>query len=754
MITRIARLRGCGIFRDFTWSTDLEEFSRYNLIYGWNGTGKSTLGRLMRSLQQRTPPTAGEITIRLGNADLRGDQFPSATVPIRVFNKEFVAESVFPVGGPTRPIFVLGRENVEAQRRIEELRAERTNAEGTLQSANASKRTAEANLDQFSIGQARTIKELLRSPGQNPYNNFDKTAFRRRADDLIAAGNAEALRLSDVEKGTTEAQMRGTARSALTEVSQSLPNLAELHSRVAALLGQTVVSQAIEALTADAALESWTRQGLTLHQQKGRAECLFCRQQMPEGRLEALEGHFNTAYQRFMEQLTACATLLRSAEQAMSAIRFPDPAALYDELTERYRAALESFEADRTSIRQFIRGLAASIQDKQSKAFVQVNLTLAVPTLNQSSIEGINVILREHNQTSAEFQSRIEAARERLAKHMIAGGVEELGRLKDAVTAADQGMTAATTEVGRLSTEISRLEAELVLHRRPADELNRDLKRYLGHSELQLSVEETGYAITRAGVRAEGLSEGERTAIALLYFLKSLEDRDFDLAHGVVVLDDPVSSLDQNALFAAFGFLRARTQPAGQLFILTHSFLLFRLTREWFSHLKGQDKRKKRIYLLRCDAATGERASVLAPIDPLLTEYESEYQYLFSRMYRMANDAQATNLEAYYMAPSIARRVIETFLAFRIPNAGRDSLWDRMRELGFDEETCSRIYRFVQTHSHRDAAGESDEDLTILAESRSVLNDVLAFMRHGDEAHVTRMVSLLETAASPAEATT
>jgi wobble nucleotide-excising tRNase len=122
------------------------------------------------------------------------------------------------------------------------------------------------------------------------------------------------------------------------------------------------------------------------------------------------------------------------------------------------------------------------------------------------------------------------------------------------------------------------------------------LKRYLGHSELQLSVEETGYAITRAGVRAEGLSEGERTAIALLYFLKSLEDRDFDLAHGVVVLDDPVSSLDQNALFAAFGFLRARTQPAGQLFILTHSFLLFRLTREWFSHLKGQDKRKKRIY--------------------------------------------------------------------------------------------------------------------------------------------------------------
>ncbi len=42
-------------------------------------------------------------------------------------------------------------------------------------------------------------------------------------------------------------------------------------------------------------------------------------------------------------------------------------------------------------------------------------------------------------------------------------------------------------------------------------------------------------------------SEGERTAIAFLYFLKSLQDKSFDLANGIVVIDDPVSSLDANA---------------------------------------------------------------------------------------------------------------------------------------------------------------------------------------------------------------
>jgi hypothetical protein len=45
-------------------------------------------------------------------------------------------------------------------------------------------------------------------------------------------------------------------------------------------------------------------------------------------------------------------------------------------------------------------------------------------------------------------------------------------------------------------------------------------------------------------------------------------------------------------------------------------------------------------------------------------------------------------------------------------------------------------------------------DLTILTESGSVLNDVLAFIRHADEAHVTRLISLLEAAPSATEATT
>ena len=58
MIRRIQKLQGYRIFRDFKWD-GLADFGRYNLIYGWNGVGKTTLSSLFRLLQDKTPPTSG-----------------------------------------------------------------------------------------------------------------------------------------------------------------------------------------------------------------------------------------------------------------------------------------------------------------------------------------------------------------------------------------------------------------------------------------------------------------------------------------------------------------------------------------------------------------------------------------------------------------------------------------------------------------------------------------------------------------------
>ncbi|MBG7275271.1 AAA family ATPase, partial [Pseudomonas aeruginosa] len=46
MIVCINRLKQFGIFSDFN-GTKIQKFGRYNLVYGWNGTGKSRVSEIL-----------------------------------------------------------------------------------------------------------------------------------------------------------------------------------------------------------------------------------------------------------------------------------------------------------------------------------------------------------------------------------------------------------------------------------------------------------------------------------------------------------------------------------------------------------------------------------------------------------------------------------------------------------------------------------------------------------------------------------
>ena len=185
-------------------------------------------------------------------------------------------------------------------------------------------------------------------------------------------------------------------------------------------------------------------------------------------------------------------------------------------------------------------------------------------------------------------------------------------------------------------------------------------------------------------------------------------------------MDDPVSSLDANALFLAFGFIRERTEAVGQLFVLTHNFSFFRQIRNWFHHLKGQNKqdvsqRPARFFMLDYTLMDDARSSAIRVLDPLLEQYESEYQYLFARVHRASIRLASAGLEDYYVLPNIARRMLEAFLAFRLPQIS-GNLWKQLKAIRFDESKKLRIYRFLNTHSHSIAVGEPEHDLTALGE--------------------------------------
>jgi wobble nucleotide-excising tRNase len=53
-IKSINSIKSLGIFHSFK-KTDQIDFKEKTIVYGWNGTGKSTLARLFRALETKQP---------------------------------------------------------------------------------------------------------------------------------------------------------------------------------------------------------------------------------------------------------------------------------------------------------------------------------------------------------------------------------------------------------------------------------------------------------------------------------------------------------------------------------------------------------------------------------------------------------------------------------------------------------------------------------------------------------------------------
>lgn len=353
-------------------------------------------------------------------------------------------------------------------------------------------------------------------------------------------------------------------------------------------------------------------------------------------------------------------------------------------------------------------------------------------------------IVAKHNDRSAAFDQDVCEARRRLHDHEIASSMAEWIQLSNDREAAVRLKADSARAVTYTQEKIRELEADILQHRPAAEMLNADLIAYLGHDEIQVVPEKTGYLLMRRGEPATNLSEGERTAIAFLHFLRSLSDRSFDLATGIVVIDDPITSLDSNSTYSAFGFLKEKLKDANQLFVLTHNFTFFRQVRNWLQHLnRGANRRAlpARFYMLRARAEGGRRHTQIESLDPFLKDYESEYHYLFKRVHEASTMPLAQPLVVYYDLPNLARRLLETFLVFKVPDKG--SLHSRLQEVDFEEPRKTRLLRFVDTHSHAEQINEGHDEAAGLAEAPTILRDLLDLIERVDGDHHARMVAAM-----------
>lgn len=775
-ITRLHKANGYRIFRGFSWPSTLPDFARFNVIYGWNGSGKTSLSNLFRHIQRRQPLTEGQVEVLVDQTRIAGESFSTAALPaIRVFNRDAVDRNIFELSNQQfPPVFFLGEDSVEKQQRIGELKKQLTvklQEESTWERKRSS---ADSALDAFCAEEAKGVKNLLTVAGGGPFNNYNAANFKADAQRIAVATPAP---LTEDQRQQHLATKDGKPMPKVSDPSVSFPDFASLTVRTQAMLRRSVVSSIIAELAEDPSIAGWVSAGLSLHcGEHVSGKCRFCGQSLPGQRIQQLQAHFNDEFKQFQSDVDALVADITSAQGFPKALRIPPQEALYENLRPEYEKARGTLNQQMATVQVSLDVLRRALDSKRDQPFkslellpfitnqspsgeqanrieaffqsVATGLTALSVAMGKTAFDQLKTLIARHNDHTDSFDAAVKAARTILAQDEVIKALPEWAKKSKALVDAKGRIASAHQEVDKLKKEIAELEVQVRQHRRPAEELNQEVAAYLGRDELQFEVEQNGYRITRAGHPATHLSDGERTAIAFLYFLKSLQGTDFDLKTGIVVIDDPVSSLDANSLFSAFAFMKQRTAEAGQLFVLTHNFAFFRQVRNWYYNLPGQRKKDAnlhpaRFYMLVTEFTNGHRAASLQMLDPFLHQYESEYHYLFKRIHEEAHKPVAAGLEAYYAIPNIARRLLESFLAFRVPNKPGE-LFQKLEAVPYDVAKKTRILRFLHTYSHLDQVAEPDHDPSVLSETPAILQDVLALIRDCDPEHFKCMTELVK----------
>lgn len=282
--------------------------------------------------------------------------------------------------------------------------------------------------------------------------------------------------------------------------------------------------------------------------------------------------------------------------------------------------------------------------------------------------------------------------------------------------------------VDDLEIRIQTNRAKISNTQQAATELSQKLVAFLGRDDLKFEPEGEGYRIMRFGRAAKRLSEGEKTAITFLYFVVGLGDQDFDLKEGVVVIDDPISSLDSSSVYQAFGCLKNAVKDAKQIFLLTHNFEFLKLLLNWFQHIPKPNQNGKSTYwMLHCSMTHGSsREAEIKPLDKVLLQNKNEFAYLLKELINFESDG---TIETAYPIPNIIRKVLETFLE---QHSTGKSLYAKLENLDFEGNKKTALYKFANDLSHPTFSGL---DPALVGETQTNIKHLLEMIAEVAPAH-------------------
>ena len=582
-INRLSELKNAGVWKDFTSAEDLKLAPR-TLIYGFNGSGKTTLSRVISSiergiLEERLP---AEIIFKIEasdgtivSQDLISNPFG---INLLVFNTDFVSRNFQWDSSSTKGIAYLSEKKVEARKEFDEIAPKLAAAKQKAKAKENAKAKADNDLSVFKTRVARNIREVASSStytqsydARKIQGHYSKTSF------------SPEKKLSEDDLKKHQGVLAQREPLPTLPFFRSLPEgLVDWFEASQSLLTQSVSGIAVKEFEAHSDALRWVEEGLYYHDEHSVTDCLLCGNPLSEERRAQLRALFDKSW---TEALSALEGAVNRGQEHQHALRelyrsIPKEA----EITAEER---EAFTKDRTTMEAAIKRLGVCVGELLKGLEVRVanptkevliNGELASFDLEEwleeyATIEiALAETMKKHNDAFTSFAALQKDAFTKIETHVLATNQADWDRLqKDVRDAVAEQATARAEEKGLADRQLE-LRNDLHDVGVGADKMNELIWAYLGHKELRLVAEDGGYKILRpSGKPATELSEGEHTAVSFCYFLTQLAAEGRKLEDLVLVIDDPISSLDTAARTYAYSLMTRMTKKCAQVIVLTHN---------------------------------------------------------------------------------------------------------------------------------------------------------------------------------------
>ena len=512
-----------------------------NFGYGVNGAGKSTFCR--------------EIPKDTCKKEFAPDYEPGTEMLL--LNREFIENCVRPVGGMAK-VFSLTVANGKIQKQIEDTQA---SLEGLLPEK-------EAIAKEYALCEGD--KEYLDSAHISAVMSLTANLRDRYPDASPCFGEAKELasRIEAAQPAHTDAetldalygQAYGGDRMNYAPFEMLSPLLVPISPLMMASINRSESSAFARSLEAIGALE-WARQGHDLFHKKAGGICPYCQQKLPEGFEALFASSYDALYERDLKGLSS---FIEEYSEMLSSLG----KAVMRNSTNEYRSSRASDYRDKclvllTAIHESSDALAKKKADPGAAiplpylGSILSELDEIAAEIN-GAINGLNQMARSTQDKQRHFGELLLSEMAVLCSEELSGYQERLGAYEERRSGVEEKAASLSTEEDRLKSAIKELKAELHPTDGIMEDINKQLKA-LGFTGffLRPSPEvENAYEISRhAGGRvipAEGLSEGEKNAIAFIYF-KSLvygsPGMGMTPSPKIVIFDDFISSIDSDISF-------------------------------------------------------------------------------------------------------------------------------------------------------------------------------------------------------------